>query len=94
MQLRFAPTRQSIIRTLGFSFLLLTCLKVWLSPVDVIQPAVAQIPNSGKQRFDMLAELKRVNQQLSELISVVRTHTIKVRMDGADNKRTGAPGRR
>lgn len=94
MQLPIPRTRQKVIRTLLFSFLVLTCLKVWLAPVEVVQPVHAQIPNSGQQRYDMIAELKRVNQQLTELISVVKTHTIKVRMAGADNQPNGARGQR
>ncbi len=78
------PRSGNLFRSIITIILVLTCLKVWLGPADIIQPAVAQIPNSGQQRYDMIDELKRVNKQLSELIAVMKTHTIKVQMAGGD----------
>lgn len=34
-------------------------------------PAVAQIPDSGKQRYEMIVELRRANDQLGQVVKLL-----------------------
>ena len=58
--------------------------RLWLGPVDLIDRTYAQIPDSGMQRKLLLDESKRTNQLLSEIAGVLRTQTIKVRLETPD----------
>ncbi len=76
-------------------FVLLTCIRVWVGPVAILEPAQAQIPDSGMQRKLLLEEARRTNQLLAEIKQLLKTHTFNVRVQGADNqsgKRTGSRG--
>ncbi len=76
-------------------FVLLTCIRVWVGPVAILEPAQAQIPDSGLQRKLILDETRRTNQLLAEIKQLLKTHTFNVRVQGADNpssKRTGSRG--
>ena len=64
---------------------LLTVLRVWTGPVPLIEPASAQIPDSGLQRQQLLDETRRTNQLLQEIKQILNTGTLNVRFPGADN---------
>ncbi len=61
-----------------------TCLRVWLGPITITKPASAQIPDSGKQRFQILKEAKQTNQLLREIKQLLQSHTFKVHVTGTD----------
>jgi hypothetical protein len=67
-------------------FVLLTCLRVWVGPVPLLPKAQAQIPDSGMQRKLLLDEAKRTNQLLGEIKQILTSHTLNVRLEGADNQ--------
>ncbi len=69
---------------------LATCIRVWTGPVSVDQQAVAQIPDSGLQRKQLLDETARTNELLSEILTHLRTQTLKVRIESTD-KTAAAP---
>ena len=48
--------------------------------------AVAQIPDSGLQRKEMLAEQQRTNSLLDSLLQYLRTQTLKVKVVGTDKQ--------
>ena len=64
---------------------LLTTIRVWTGPVPLIEPASAQIPDSGLQRQQLLDETRRTNQLLKEIKKILDTGTLNVRFPGADN---------
>ena len=89
---RFSPGRQWL-RTLGGAVALLTILRVWLGPVDIVPAAQAQIPDSGLQRKQILDQSRRTNELLARILNTLETRTFNVRIEGADKKST-APARR
>ena len=66
-------------------FLLLTCIRVWHGPEPILEPAQAQIPDSGLQRRRILEEAKRTNRLLSDIKRLLETGTLNVRIQRADN---------
>lgn len=64
---------------------LLTCLRVWIGPVDILNKAQAQLPDSAKQRIMLLNETKQTNRLLSEIKQILRNETLHVRLQTADN---------
>ncbi len=67
-------------------FVVVTCLRVWVGPVAILEPARAQIPDSGRQRKQLLEEARRTNQLLTEIKQLLKDHTFNVRMERADNQ--------
>ncbi len=47
---------------------------------SVLQPALAQIPDSGLQRNEMIARLDRIDHSLSAVLDLLRQGTIKVQV--------------
>jgi hypothetical protein len=56
---------------------------------DLSTPALAQIPDSGRQRMELIQELQAANQKLSELTKLIQTQTFKVRVIEPDKKTDG-----
>lgn len=54
-------------------------------PLRFLEPAVAQIPDSGLQRKQILAEAVRANQLLGEIKQILSTMAIDLRAATADN---------
>ena len=71
---------------------LATCIRIWLGPPTLIDSAQAQIPDSGKQRIQLLEETRRTNRLLTEIKQILEARTLNVRVVGADNK-SDAPAR-
>jgi heme exporter protein D len=61
-----------------------TCARVWLGSGVALPQAMAQIPDSGLQRKEMLDEIRRTNRWLEQIHQTLQTETIKVRMEGTD----------
>lgn len=72
--------------------LLLACLRAWFGPFALVEPALAQIPDSGLQRKQILEEARRTNQLLEEIKKILQEHTLNVRLRSADNQ-TDAPAK-
>ncbi len=73
-------------------FVLLTCIRVWVGPEAILEQAQAQIPDSGMQRKQLLEESRQTNRILLEIKQLLKTHTINVRIQGAD-KQADKPAR-
>ena len=77
---------------------LLAVIAIELSVLTApVQPrALAQIPDSGKQRYQLLDSQKKTTATLERILQHLRTQTIKVKVVGTDkdNKRptTRKPG--
>ncbi len=65
---------------------LVTCLRVWIGPMTLVEPACAQVANPASQRTQLLTETRRTNQLLEEIKQLLKTHTLNVRVEGADNQ--------
>lgn len=68
-----------------YALAVLTCLRVWLGPMQILPRAEAQIPDAGMQRKQLLEEVHRTNELLTEIKQMLTAHTFNVRMAGADN---------
>ncbi len=80
------PRRGRLIRSVLAILVLLSCMRAWLGPAELLQPAQAQIPDSALQRKLLLEEARRTNQLLSEIKQILTSRTLNVRVQGADNK--------
>lgn len=80
------PRSEQFLRYVVMAGLALTCLKVWLGPLKIENEAYAQIPDSGLQRKQQLDEARRTNELLADIKRILEDHTLKVRMEGADNQ--------
>jgi len=82
---------QRVIRIAVGVFIFLSCLKAWVSPGTLLQPAEAQIPDAGLQRKQTLEAIERTNILLLDIKSTLETKPLNVRIVGADNKADAAP---
>lgn len=76
----------STSRLILILFLAATAWKVWFGVPEILPVARAQIPDSGTQRKVLIEEVRRTNQLLSQLHQTIKTGTLKVRIEGTDNK--------
>jgi len=76
------------LRAILIAFVLATCLRVWLGPIDVLPPARAQIPDAGLQRREQIDTQLETNRLLGEILATLQTGTLNVRSVGTD--KTGA----
>jgi len=65
---------------------LLTCLRIWIGPVDWEPRAMAQIPDPGQQRIKILEETRKTNALLTEIKGILTSHTFNVKDVSADNQ--------
>jgi len=71
-----------VLRVVAGAALVLTGLRVWTGPTGWESQAYAQIPNAGAQRAELLDEVRRTNQLLEERLTLLRTKTLKVEVQG------------
>ncbi len=64
--------------------LTIIAIELWVGRPDVVAAANAQIPDSGRQRVEMTAELRRANGLLGGILDHLRTKPIKVRIVAPD----------
>jgi hypothetical protein len=62
-----------------------TVVRTWLVPTRWTPVATAQIPNAGDQRREQVRQAERTNELLSEILSTLKTRTLKVAVQGTDN---------
>ena len=67
-------------------FLAATCLKVWTGGASLVTDAQAQIPDPGLQRKEMVAEIRRTNELLTDILALLKSGKLHVRVEGADNQ--------
>ena len=85
---------QHLVRGGVGAFLVLTCLRVWLGPEPILPRAQAQLPNPAAQRLEMVKELRRTNELLEAIDKRLKTGTLHVRLEGADNQSDASTGPR
>ncbi len=76
------------------ALLVLTCLRVWLGPEPILPRAEAQLPNPAAQRLEIVKELRRTNELLEAIDKRLKTGTLHVRLEGADNQSDTSTGPR
>jgi|GEM_PF-1645370 len=81
------------IKRLLVVFVILTCVKVWIGPTELTPSARGQVKafDSGAQRRLLLDEARKTNRLLGEIIEVLESGMINVRIQSTDNKQTGSP---
>jgi hypothetical protein len=84
MSTRTETPLRRMVRIFIVAVVAATCARVWLGPGVALPQAVAQIPDSGLQRKEMLDEMRRTNRWLEQIHRTLQTETIKVRMEGTD----------
>lgn len=72
-------------------FVLITCVRVWVGPIQFLDQAHGQLPDPALQRKAALAEAKRTNQLLAEIKQVLETKVLNVRIADADKKADKLP---
>jgi hypothetical protein len=81
------------LKRLLLAFVLASCVQVWVGPVAWTEPASAQtsakIPDSLSQRREMMEQTQQTNRMLSELLLLLESGTINVRLV---EEKPGPPG--
>lgn len=93
MKTRFQYQERSWLFGLILFVVLGTCVRVWVGPISFTDEARAQIPDSGMQRKLLVIEAMRTTALLTEIRDLLKTHTLNVRIQGADNQ-TDTPSRK
>ncbi|MGB0716745.1 MAG: hypothetical protein ACPGXK_12760 [Phycisphaerae bacterium] len=65
--------------------IVITCLRVWLGPVQWEPRAEARIPDAGKQRQHLVEEIRQTNQLLKQILAKLENGTFNVNVKGTDN---------
>jgi hypothetical protein len=86
MTLQYQPRKRRFFAGFLGVLVLLTCLRVWTAPADLVPLARAQIPDSGAQRQMLVEETRKTNRLLTEIKQLLESHTFNVRVRGADNQ--------
>ena len=77
--------KRVLLNLLIGGFLALTCLRVWTGPQPLLPRAEAQIPDGGAQRKQLIDEVRRANDLLTQIKDLLEKGTLNVRVQGADN---------
>jgi hypothetical protein len=80
------PRQNRFVNRLVTFFVVLTCLRIWLGPLPLLERAEAQIPDAGLQRKQLVDEARRSNELLSDIKRILESQTLHVRLEGADNQ--------
>jgi hypothetical protein len=72
------------VRIILVGFVLASCVRVWLDPGTVVGEARAQIPDAGTQRVNLLHEVRRSNELLTQILDTLAHGTLNVRTEDAE----------
>lgn len=76
-------------KTLFAAFVLVSCLRVWVGPTELVPRAQAQIPDAGNQRLESNRLARETNRLLGEILSTLQKRTLNVRLASTDNNGGG-----
>lgn len=71
-------------RLLVTAVIVATLCRVWLGPITVERTVLAQIPDAGAQRNEVIAEIRKTNQLLGSIADLLEKRTLNVRVMPAD----------
>ena len=86
------PISGRLLRLAVVVFVLLTCVKVWLGPLELATPAQAQLPDSAAQRLKLIQAAERTNQLLEAILAQLKDGTLNVRPASTDKKSSKPSG--
>ncbi|MFQ5422691.1 MAG: hypothetical protein ACE5F9_01795 [Phycisphaerae bacterium] len=66
------------------ALLAIIALELWGGRPTTLPAATAQIPDTGRQRQDILIEARKTNNLLVQILDHLRTKAVKVRMEDTD----------
>jgi len=85
MQASFQPWHAGFFRKAIAVVAVLTCIRVWSGPLPVTASARAQLPDSARQRLELIAAVEQTNRLLGEIKQILTDTTLNVQIRGADN---------
>ncbi len=59
-------------------------VELWAWLPSTTPAAVAQVPDAGAQRYELIAEVRQTNKLLEDILDHLRTKTIKVNIRDTD----------
>jgi len=71
--------------------LALIAIPIWSGSVSVLPTAVAQIPDTGLQRKQLIDEQRRSNELLEQILETLQSRTIKVYVATSDKEGGASP---
>jgi hypothetical protein len=71
----------------------LTLASLWVTGPGLATPAMAQVPDSGAQRIEMIRQLEATNAKLDKLVSILESGNLQVKVVSPDTKKEAASGR-
>lgn len=71
-------------RVLLTALVIATCLRIWIGPVTWEPQAQARIPDAGKQRQNLVEEVRQTNVLLTRILNKLEGGTFNVRVEGTD----------
>ena len=74
------------ILTVIAAFLGVIAVASWSDRPTGVGVAHAQVPDSARQRYDLLAEQKKTNELLGQILDHLRAKAIKVRIETTDKR--------
>ncbi len=93
MRRRFLSTRTGIRLDLAIvaALLALIAIPIWSGTVSILPSAVAQIPDTGLQRKQLIDEQRRTNELLEQILDTLQSRTIKVYVATSDKEGGASP---
>lgn len=81
----FRRPEQRFWRSFLVVMIVLTCLRIWLGPLEAVPRVQAQLSNPAAQRLTLISEVRQTNELLAEIVRILSHRTLHVRIEGADN---------
>jgi uncharacterized protein YpmS len=70
------------------ALLVVIAVELWVAMPSSAPAAMAQIPDTGLQRQQIVEETRRTNQLLEQILEQLKTGTVKVKWESADKPLT------
>jgi hypothetical protein len=64
----------------------IVAVELWVALPSTAPAAVAQIPDTGLQRLQIVEEARKTNELLREILDHLKNGTVKVRTESADKR--------
>ena len=84
--------RVYIIRLIFGALLLILCVRWCVEGSPLLSTAQAQLPNPASQRLELVQEMRRTNELLEDIRQLLKSGTLHVRVEGADNQADAPAG--
>ena len=71
--------------------LTVVAVELWVARPTILPAADAQVPDSGKQRYQAIQEARKTNETLRQILDHLRSKAIKVRIETTDKRSKPPP---